>query len=191
MTPREELIALDRDSLEQQVIHLEQKLESAQFERDQERARAEKAEERLKRLDAYDEPNEQVQGFILDVLEHLERLGVDTTNWDGDESSATILARCVAGRIREESERAEKAEAACAYYVDLIQGWIRDVVDDPHEPIIRDDVGKGWMSPEKRKLAVEALQLFVDWCKTPEHAPTPELIEAQHDALDLLLKEAK
>jgi chromosome condensin MukBEF ATPase and DNA-binding subunit MukB len=31
--------------------------------------------------------------------------------------------------------------------------------------------------------AYSAIQLFVDWCKTPDMTITPEVIEAQHDAL--------
>lgn len=70
--------------------------------------------DKLARMEAYNEASEEVQGFIVDVLEHLEKAGVDTTDWDGDDSAACILAQGIAGRINDMRDAADKAEAAYA-----------------------------------------------------------------------------
>lgn len=80
-------------------------------EREEWKSRAEKAEANLARLAKYKEEDESVQGFISDLLDELDKLGIDTSNWDGDASCSYILAHCIASLARENHPRAEERDS--------------------------------------------------------------------------------
>jgi regulator of replication initiation timing len=113
----------------------------------------EQLEARLKRLSKYNEGSEDVQGFIDDLLERLEKRGINTQDWDGDESCAILVVRGLMSHfdervesilqerdqsrtdlaaIKKENDRLEKENAVLRKYRDSqVSAWEQSVKDNP------------------------------------------------------------